>query len=321
MKVWDLHCDTLYELRRAEKAGAPKSFLHNDLHIDLEKLQQGDYLLQCFAAYVDLADPAPGADPLVSVLEEIDIFKRLMAAYPEKIAPVYTAADLERNRAEGKLSAMLTVEEGGCCKGSLGVLRRLQELGVRMMTLTWNHENCLAYPHRPAEFQNKGLKPFGLEIVQRMDELGMVVDVSHLSDAGFWDVVKHGTRPFMATHSNSREVRNVSRNLSDEMIRALADRGGIMGLNFYSDFLSDDPVGRIDDMLRHCRHIMNVGGEQVLGLGTDFDGMETEIEVNGAGEMPKLAQAMDRAGFSTDQIEGICYRNAERFFARYWGEK
>ena len=94
MKVWDLHCDTLFELRRAEKAGAPKSFLHNDLHIDLEKLQQGDYLLQCFAAYVDLADPAPGADPLVSVLEEIDIFKRLMAAYPEKIAPVYTAADI-----------------------------------------------------------------------------------------------------------------------------------------------------------------------------------------------------------------------------------
>ena len=84
MKVWDLHCDTLYELRRAEKAGAPKSFLHNDLHIDLEKLQQGDYLLQCFAAYVDLADPAPGADPLVSVLEEIDIFKRLMAAYRKR---------------------------------------------------------------------------------------------------------------------------------------------------------------------------------------------------------------------------------------------
>lgn len=147
MKVWDLHCDTLFELRRAEKAGAPKSFLHNDLHIDLEKLQQGDYLLQCFAAYVDLADPAPGADPLVSVLEEIDIFKRLMAAYPEKIAPVYTAADLERNRAEGKLSAMLTVEEGGCCKGSLGVLRRLQELGVRMMTLTWNYPNELAAPN------------------------------------------------------------------------------------------------------------------------------------------------------------------------------
>ena len=114
MKVWDLHCDTLSELRKAEHAGRPKSFAQNDLHIDLEKLQQGDYLLQCFAAYVDLADPAPGADPLVSVLEEIDIFKRLMAAYPEKIAPVYTADYLERNHDEDKLNTMLTVEEEDC---------------------------------------------------------------------------------------------------------------------------------------------------------------------------------------------------------------
>ena len=198
MKVWDLHCDTLYELRRAEKAGAPKSFLHNDLHIDLEKLQQGDYLLQCFAAYVDLADPAPGADPLVSVLEEIDIFKRLMAAYPEKIAPVYTAADLERNRAEGKFSAMLTVEEGGCCKGSLGVLRRMYELGARMMTLTWNHENELARPNVvPGGGHNiwpcapnteTGLKEKGFEFLAEMERLHIIADVSHLSDKGFWDL-------------------------------------------------------------------------------------------------------------------------------------
>ena len=147
MKVWDLHCDTLYELRRAEKAGAPKSFLHNDLHIDLEKLRQGDYLLQCFAAYVDLADPAPGADPLVSVLEEIDIFKRIMAKYSDFIAPVYQPEDLRKNAEAGKISGMLTIEEAGCCKGSLGVLRRLQELGVRMMTLTWNYPNELAAPN------------------------------------------------------------------------------------------------------------------------------------------------------------------------------
>ena len=94
MKVWDLHCDTLSELRKAEKAGQPKSFAHNDLHIDLEKLQQGDYMLQCFAAFVNLGDQTPGADPLVTALEEIDQFKRIMAAYPDKIAPVYTAADI-----------------------------------------------------------------------------------------------------------------------------------------------------------------------------------------------------------------------------------
>ena len=104
MKVWDLHCDTLHELRRAEQAGSPKSLLHNDLHIDLEKLQAGDYMLQCFAAYVDLADPAPGADPLVTVLEEIDWFKRIMAAYPQQLAPVYRAADIRRNAQACKIS-------------------------------------------------------------------------------------------------------------------------------------------------------------------------------------------------------------------------
>ena len=111
MKVWDLHCDTLSELRRAEKNGTPASFAHNDLHIDLEKLQAGDYMLQCLAAFVNLADPTPGADPLVTALEEIDVFKRIMAKYPDRIAPVYTAADIRKNAEAGKISGLLTVEE------------------------------------------------------------------------------------------------------------------------------------------------------------------------------------------------------------------
>ena len=148
MKVFDLHCDTLSELRYAEKAGTPKSFAQNDLHIDLQKLKKGDYMLQCFAAFVNLGDKTPGADPLVTALEEIDVFKRIMEKYPEDIAPVYQPSDIRKNAAEGKISGMLTIEEGGCCKGSLGVLRRLYELGVRMMTLTWNYKNELAYPNR-----------------------------------------------------------------------------------------------------------------------------------------------------------------------------
>ena len=293
MKVWDLHCDTLYELRRAEKAGAPKSFLHNDLHIDLEKLQQGDYLLQCFAAYVDLADPAPGADPLVSVLEEIDIFKRLMAAYPEKIAPVYTAADLERNRAEGKLSAMLTVEEGGCCKGSLGVLRRLQELGVRMMTLTWNYPNELAAPN---------------------------ADVSHLSDKGFWDIANHSTRPFAASHSNCRALSPHNRNLTDEMIRALAEKGGIAGLNYCASFVDADSAhpklcrSTVERLAKHAAHFKQVGGIEVISLGSDFDGIGGQHELETAADMPLLAEALRREGFTEDEVEAIYWRNAYRFF-------
>ena len=225
MKVWDLHCDTLSELRRAEKAGRPKSFAQNDLHIDLEKLQKGDYLLQCFAAFVNLDDPAPGADPLVTALEEIDWFKRIMAAYPDAIAPVYTAADIRRNAAAGKISGMLTIEEGACCKGSVGVLRRMYELGARMMTLTWNHENELASPQRNpggvlVPQTEKGLTGTGFAFLAEMERLHMIVDVSHLSDKGFWDIVEHGTRPFAASHSNCRALAPHTRNLTDEMIRA-----------------------------------------------------------------------------------------------------
>lgn len=325
MKVWDLHCDTLYELRRAEKAGAPKSFLHNDLHIDLEKLRQGDYLLQCFAAYVDLADPAPGADPLVSVLEEIDIFKRLMAAYPEKIAPVYTAADLERNRAEGKLSAMLTVEEGGCCKGSLGVLRRLQELGVRMMTLTWNYPNELAAPNAnpggPLVANTEtGLTEQGFAFLEEMEKLHITVDVSHLSDKGFWDIVNHSTRPFAASHSNCRALSPHNRNLTDEMIRALAEKGGIAGLNYCASFVDADSAhpklcrSTVERLAKHAAHFKQVGGIEVISLGSDFDGIGGQHELETAADMPLLAEALRREGFTEDEVEAIYWRNAYRFF-------
>ena len=204
MKVWDLHCDTLSELRRAEKNGTLASFAHNDLHIDLEKLQAGDYMLQCLAAFVNLADPTPGADPLVTALEEIDVFKRMMERYSDRIAPVYRPEDIRKNAEAGKISGMLTIEEAGCCKGSLGVLRRMYELGVRMMTLTWNHENELASPNVvpgngpiwPCMPNTEtGLKEKGFEFLAEMERLHIIADVSHLSDKGFWDIAEHSTRP------------------------------------------------------------------------------------------------------------------------------
>lgn len=255
MKVFDLHCDTLSELRYAEKAGAPKSFAQNDLHIDLQKLKKGDYMLQCFAAFVNLGDKTPGADPLVTALEEIDVFKRIMEKYPEDIAPVYRPSDIRKNAAEGKISGMLTIEEGGCCKGSIGVLRRMYELGVRMMTLTWNHENELASPNVvPGGGHNiwpcapnteTGLKEKGFEFLAEMERLHIIADVSHLSDRGFWDIVEHSTRPFAASHSNCRALAPHCRNLTDEMIRALANKGGLVGLNYCSGFLDNQPEEKL----------------------------------------------------------------------------
>lgn len=330
MKVFDLHCDTLSELRHAQQRGEAMSFARNDLHIDLEKLEQGDYMLQCFAAFVNLADPTPGADPLVTALEEIDIFKRIMEKYSDRIAPVYRPEDIRKNAAAGKISGMLTIEEGGCCKGSLGVLRRMYELGVRMMTLTWNHENELASPNVvpgagtdaiwPCQPNTEtGLKEKGYEFLAEMERLHIIADVSHLSDKGFWDIAEHSTRPFADSHSNCRALAPHCRNLTDEMIRVMAEKGGLVGLNYCSGFLDDQPRPELCRsttalMAKHAAHFKKVGGIEILGLGSDFDGIGGRLELDSCAKLPLLADALQKEGFTEDEVEAIFYRNAQRFF-------
>ena len=325
MKVWDLHCDTLSELRYALQAGKPKSFVHNDLHLDLEKLEKGDYMLQCLAAFVNLG--RPGEDPLVAALEQADIFHRILADHADRVAPVYTAADIEANARAGKLSLMLTVEEGGCCKGSLGVLRQLYALGVRMMTLTWNHENELASPNTapgdgldilPCRANTEtGLKEKGFAFLAEMERLHMIVDVSHLSDKGFWDVAGHSTRPFAASHSNCRALSPHCRNLTDEMIRAMAQRGCIAGLNYCAGFLEPDPAATastVERLAAHAAHLRQVGGVDMIALGSDFDGIEHGPGMRDCSDVPLLEPALRRAGFCESEIEAIFFGNAKRFF-------
>lgn len=325
MKVFDLHCDTLSELRYAERRGEAKSFAANDLHIDLEKLHKGDYMLQCFAAFVNLSDPTPGADPLVTALEEVDVFKRIMAKYSDQIAPVYRPEDIRRNAQAGKISGMLTIEEGGCCKGSLGVLRRMYELGVRMMTLTWNYPNELAAPNAnpggPLVANTEtGLTERGFAFLEEMEKLHITADVSHLSDKGFWDIANHSTRPFAASHSNCRALSPHNRNLTDEMIRALAEKGGIAGLNYCASFVDADSAhpklcrSTVERLAKHAAHFKQVGGIEVISLGSDFDGIGGQRELETAADMPLLAEALRREGFTEDEVEAIYWRNAYRFF-------
>lgn len=309
MKVVDLHCDTIGKLWHAEREGRKLSLRENDLHIDLMKMRKGDYLLQNFAMFVFLGNEE---DPLVNVLEMIDVYKRAIAENQDVIAPVLEFSDIEKNQKAGKLSSMLTIEEGGTFKGNLSVLRNFYDLGVRMLTLTWNFENELGYPHTIITredydpTQKYGLKERGIEAVREMNRLGMIVDVSHLGDDGFWDVVNHSTKPFVASHSNSRTVCGHTRNLTDDMIRALADKGGVTGINFCCDFLGK---GTIEDMVRHIKHIRNVGGIGCIGLGTDFDGIDEEPEIDHAGKMQLLAEEMERQGFSFREVEAVFHQN------------
>ena len=317
MKVVDMHCDTIGELWKAEKAGKPISLRSNSLHIDLEKMQKGDYLLQNFAMFVFLGREK---DPLVNVLEMIDVYNRAMAENADLIAPVLRYADIEKNQAAGKLSGMLTIEEGAVLKGNPYVVRSLYQLGVRMLTQTWNFENEIGYPNTIVKAKDYdpsrryGLKPEGIEIVREMNRVGMIVDVSHLGDDGFWDVVKYCDGPFVASHSNARAVCDHTRNMTDDMIRALADKGGVMGLNFCGDFLNPNGKSRVEDMVRHAKHIVNVGGIDVLGLGTDYDGIDGDLELDNCGKMPLLAQELERQGFKTGEIEKIFHGNVLRLY-------
>ena len=209
------------------------------------------------------------------------------------------------------------------------MLRKFYEQGVRMATFTWNYENDLGYPNRfynPLEQkvwsagEIAGLKEKGFEMLEEMEALGIIPDVSHLSDGGFYDVAKYAKRPFLASHSNARRIApNAARNLTDDMIRILAEKGGIMGLNFCVSFVRENWKPKEDgallsELIRQIKYIICVGGEECIGLGSDFDGIEeVPPEMKNAAGLPLLAEAMERAGMPYSQVEKVFFKNVKRF--------
>jgi membrane dipeptidase len=217
-----------------------------------------------------------------------------------------------QNKEKGKISAFLTIEEGATLRGDISNLRNFHRLGVKLITLTWNFPNEIGYPNVMPEHQVKGLAPFGFQVIDEMNNLNMIIDVSHLSDGGFYDVARYSRAPFVASHSNARAITNNPRNLDDNMIRLLASKGGVMGINFYGHFLGGDEFSRIDDMIRHIKHIKKVGGIDVLSLGSDFDGIDSTLEIENIGEIHKLIYALQKNNFTDDEIDKILYKNTLR---------
>ena len=186
---------------------------------------------------------------------------------------------------------------------------------MRLITLTWNDTNELGDGIR-AE-QGRGLTAFGRAVVTEMNRLRMAVDVSHLSDAGFYDVAEIFNAPFVASHSNARSLCQNLRNLTDEMIDIIVKRNGLIGLNFFRDFLCDDGEARISDILRHTDYMLSRGGERCLCLGSDFDGCEIVSDMTGVESMADLYEAFLRLNYSEDLVRDIFYNNAYRYFAKY----
>ncbi len=316
MKYIDMHCDTLTALYRI---GGQLS--QNDLHVDLHKMEKGECFLQNFAVFTNIADQDSSFTWKV-----IDFYDEQMKINEDRVRKALTYEDILENERSGYMNAMLTLEEGSVIDGDLDRLKDFYDRGIRMITLTWNYANGIGFPNfrmEEGDYENilyrinekDGLTDFGIGYIRRMEELGMIIDVSHLSDAGFYDVVKYSTKPFVASHSDARSICGVARNLSDEMIRLLADKGGVMGINYCSAFIEDrnETFTTVQGMVDHIRHIVKIGGIDCVGLGSDFDGIENSLEIKDASGVQLLYEALKKY-FSEEEIEKIFWKNVLRVY-------
>lgn len=305
MQIIDLHCDTMLHLIDQPQLKLKK----NNLSVDIHKLKAGNGVAQFFALYIDLAKHKNALQRCLSML---DVFYQEIEANSMDIAVARNYQEMCVLQQAGKISAFLTIEEGGALQGRLENLRIFYRLGVRLMTLTWNYSNEIGYPNCEEKYKAQGLTEFGQQVVHEMNRLGMIIDVSHLSDQGFYDVAHLSSKPFVASHSNARAVRDHGRNMTDDMIVLLAQKGGVMGINFSGNFLGGSEISKVDDMVAHIKHIYQVGGIDVLALGTDFDGIEYTLEIANTAQMHKLFDALSKNGFTANEIEKIAYKNTLR---------
>lgn len=299
--IFDAHCDTLSKL--TDFGGELKK---NSFQFDLERAGKysGGYV-QVFAAFVDRKSIT--ASPLQRVMSLADTYFREVEQNCGQIAHCETRGDIENALKAGKCAALLGVEGGEALEGHLENLRMLWRLGVRIMTLTWNHSNELC--DGIGETRGAGLTDFGRKTVLEMNRLGMLIDVSHISVKGFWDVIETSGSPIAATHSNAYALRQHPRNLNDAQIKAIVENGGCIGVSIYPEFVTDGAC-RTADIVRHIEHIMALGGEDNVGLGSDFDGIDrTPDDIRGAEDIYRLAEELLRLGYAETAVRKITSGN------------
>jgi membrane dipeptidase len=310
--TFDGHIDTLMYMLHSGK-----SLADADGHVSLDKLCRGRVSAQIFAVFVEPAFYQGMA--LHRGLEMVDLFWRMLEEYPEVLVYAGSGSEIREIHQAGKIACLLGVEGGEVLQGSLAHLRTLHRLGVRVLTLTWNYRNALANGQAEGSACG-GLSPFGRDVVREMNRLRMLIDISHLNEPGFWEVLELSEAPVIASHSCARALRDHPRNLTDEQIRALAEKGGVIGVNFCPSFLTDRDVADLDDVLDHIEHFIAVGGEDCVGLGSDFDGIDaTPTGLDNCSVLPAIAQGLAQRGFSSELIDKVMGQNFLRIAQRVLG--
>ncbi len=306
MKYFDLHCDTILGCLRNDIPLA-----ENEMHISLKKAEAIDTYVQCYAVFIP--DKFRGEAAFDLFCKAADRLELELEKNRSRLAAIRKPGDLQSLEETGKHGAVLTVESGAALGGKLENVRELQRRGVRMCTLTWNGENELGQGLF-AEAK-VGLTEFGKEAVKEFENAGILVDISHASPELFWDVAEIARKPLVASHSNSKSICAFPRNLTDEQFEAVKKSGGLVGLNFCPDFLNDEgEKASMDDVLRHAEHFLSLGGEDVLAMGSDFDGTELPKDMeDGLGAIPRLYELFLRH-YPQELTDRIFYGNAARFF-------
>ncbi len=306
VSVFDLHCDTALTLL-GESRNEAGSLKKNELHIDLERASRLDGYCQCFACFTTpMMQEWNKLSPIVVFERELATIQREVDKNQDLIAFAYSADEVEANRAQGIMSAILTIEGPAGFGFDPALLENLHQIGFRISTLGWNESNELT----GSNVTGGGLTDRGREYIREAQRLGMLVDVSHISDEAFWDIMDCTQAPIVASHSNSRALCGHSRNLTDDMFQAICRTGGVAGINQYGEFLGEQPT--LDTVCDHIFHFMELDPSgKHIALGGDLDGCETLSQgFEGIQSYPALAQRLLERGLEETTIGDIFWNNA-----------
>ncbi|MBQ8144136.1 MAG: membrane dipeptidase [Butyricicoccus sp.] len=314
MKYFDMHCDTLYELCHQSE-----SLKDNEkLHISLNKSAHFAHYAQFFAMFCGTAEVEDDADADHRLSALLATAEREISGQNGSIRLCRTGDDLMQAQKDGLTAAFLTVE-GADLLPNEAALQRAWTAGVRLVTLTWNHQN--RYGCSAKLDQTEGLTREGLDFVRSCEEKHVLLDASHLSDAGFYDLLRHVQRPFAASHSNSRTVCPHFRNLTDEMFREIVDMGGVVGINLNPGFLRLDggnSGAEIDDIVCHIEHFLDLGGEHTVCMGADWDGISSLPHgMDSIRSVTRIRKALAARGYDELLLDRIFYDNLAGFVSRW----
>ena len=302
--VFDCHCDTITTVMRKSE-----NLYDNTGHLDIKRLKKYQRATQIFAIWLDKEHIINGYD---STIEAINFFDKEVEINKKHLKKILSKKDID----ESKVNGILAIEGGESLEGDIQNLFKFYDMGVRLLTLTWNNGNELGYGAMSGI--DYGLTDFGKEVISNMNDIGMLIDISHLNEKGFWEVCDITRKPIIASHSNVYEVCSHKRNLNKEQLKAIRELDGVVGLNIYPRFVKKGENIVIDDLMKHIDYMMNILGEDKIVLGCDYDGIDTApTGLEDVSELNSLFNKITET-YGENICNKISYDNMMNFFNKFY---